>query len=80
VDTRLISYLFFAIRAERISDEQRTKHGTENVVGVAETDFFSGLVCFRSKKSFLELLMNSSEFVAKERHGIFNRTPDHVRG
>ena len=80
VDTRLVSYLFFAVRAERISDKQRTKHGPENVVSVAETDFFSGLVCFRSKKSSLELLMNSSEFVAKEGHGVFNRAPHHISG
>ena len=75
-----ISYLFFAIRAESISDKQRTKHGAKNVVGITEADFFSGLFCFRSKKSFLELLMNSSEFVTKERHGVFNRTPYHIRG
>ena len=65
---RFISYLFFAVRAESISDEQRTKHGAENVVGVAETDFFSGLLCFRTKKSFLEPLMYSAEFVAEEGH------------
>ena len=79
-DTSLISYLFFAVRTERISDKQRTQHGTENVVCVAETDFFSCLISFRSKKSFLEFLMNSSEFVAKKGHGVFDRAPHHVSG
>ena len=80
IDSSLVSYLFFAVRTERISDKQRTQHGTENVVCVAETDFFSGLVRFRSKKSFLESLMNSSEFVTEKGHGVLYRAPHHVGG